>query len=317
MTRIETTVEFPHGIPCKNDVLGTEHTILIDSHEGIVSFPNIPSNYKESLPIRKRLIQPNNGNMEVAFYKTLDWGNYSDSGLSCMKRCIIWFPCNSVDYKKMGDEIGKNISGYFENFILFLEIYLKKAFDSYPTCGSSAENLTRYWLWEKDGKMMDARNPTISFSVNLVSEEFFASKDIIKEALSYSNKGFEPNLTYKLLRDSIFHKNRKDFRRAILDSSTAIEIALTERIKDELSTRNINDENLTDSFLKKYHSLRGRIELLKTLNVKLPRSKKDYDEFSNMRNRSIHAGYISNHSEAEKAVELAIDTLNTFSKLYT
>ncbi len=48
-TRIETTIKFPNGIPCKKAVLGSEFEIIIVDLKGILAFPRLPENYIDEL----------------------------------------------------------------------------------------------------------------------------------------------------------------------------------------------------------------------------------------------------------------------------
>lgn len=322
MKRIETTIEFPYGIPCKKDVLGTEYSIIIGSHQGTFAFPNVSDDFKNKqanvMPANNKLLQPKGADKELYLDKVDDWGSFSDgNGNSMVKKCRIWFPCDYSEQKQLTMDLNKAVSAYFDKFILFLEIISKNAFDKNTALGNGIHNKTHYWLWERDGKMVSAENPTITLSSVILSDDIYVSKAFIEESLSYTNKNLEPNITHRLLRDSIYHKNNKDFRRAILDAATAVEITLTERIEKEFIAKNINDKNLISSLLIKYRSLRGRIDLTIVLNIKLPRPKNEYlDILSHARNKSIHEGYSSNFDEATKVIEIAFDTLSCYSAIY-
>ncbi|OFX43581.1 MAG: hypothetical protein A2046_01510 [Bacteroidetes bacterium GWA2_30_7] len=319
-TRIETIFELPNDIPCKKEVLGMEFQIEIGSHKGILAFPNIPRDFKKRLSndgiTDNKLICPTNSEIQIPHNENVHWGYFFDSnGNASVKKCSIWFPCNLDEYNEIGSKLSKITSKYIDKFILFLEILSKNTFDNKAGLNIDVEHLTGYWLFDKTGSMINAHNNEINISVTFHSDEFCISKNLIEKALYFSNMGFEPSLQYKLFRDSIFHKNNDDFRRAIIDASTAIEIVLTERIKEEYIKRKINDTNFIKSKLEKHHSLSGRIELITMLNINLPRPKSDYKEtLSRIRNKSIHAGYKPSLNEVKTVIEIANDTLQFYCK---
>lgn len=316
-TRIETIIEFPFKIPCKVEVLGAEFQIKIGSHWGILAFPKIPEDYLERFEndeiINTNLIFPTKANKQLPNNEDNYWGCfYDNAGNSWVQKCSVWFPCNENDFRELGNDISKITKQYIDKFILFLEILSENTFEQNLDNISVNENLTQYWFL-KEGNIYNAEKPKFTLNITIINNQIFISKDIIEKSLNFSNQGFEPKLQYKLFRDAIFHKNNNDYRRAIIDIATVIEIVFTGEIIKEFAKIKIKEQNLIKSVLKKYHSLSGRIELLSTMNINMPRHKNDYIKCINeIRNKSVHSGYNPNKNEIKNALDITKVTLKHF-----
>ena|ERR1035437_6026463 len=104
------------------------------------------------MPANNKLLQPKSAEKELYLDKVGDWGYFSDSnGNSIVKKCRTWFSCDYVGYNQITVDLNKDISAYFDKFILFLEIISKGAFDKNTALGNGIQNKTHYWLWERNG----------------------------------------------------------------------------------------------------------------------------------------------------------------------
>ena len=314
-TRIETTIEFPNGIPCKKDVLGSEFDVIIGNLKGIIAFPRLPENYIEELksekdrPTENGLLSPFNSDMELSFHE-VKWGVFCDSlGNSSVDNLRIWFPCNHEDCKGIANGLSDKTIGYFKNLILFMEILSGQAFQKKTgqIFHLEVKETIQYWHWDENNRMIDPNedNFILEIQVQANDKENFISKELVTKAIDYTNKNLTHNLAYILLRDSIYHKDNKENRKAILDASTAIEIAFTRKIKSEFQVRNLSGK-LEESLLKKYHSIGGRIELMQSMEIELPCKIEEYRTFlAKIRNKAIHAGHNPSPDEAKKVIEIA------------
>lgn len=319
MIRIESVIDFKYGIPCKMEVLGKEFSITIGSNNGVLAFPNIPDNFLDEFDIDKNrlsnldLIQPKNSDIQLPCVKDATWGRFSNNfGNSLVKQCSIWFPCSYENYKDVANGIGKLTEEYIGKFTLFLELLSKEALDEKIYNSVEVKSNHQFWIWGQDRYLKSAENAMFNVVVHGLSEDCFFSHNLVSEAIELTNEMKEPNYSRVLLRDAMVHRNNHDFRRAILDAATAIEIAFTNKIINEFNNRGIGNDDFTNSILRKFHSLNGRIELLSSLGIKLSISQNVYNELSNIRNRAIHAGYGSNREEASKVIDAASETVIKF-----
>lgn len=325
-TRIETTIEFPNGIPCKKDVLGCEFDVIIGDIKGVIAFPRLPKNYIEELKSEKDritengLLSPFNSDMELSHHE-VKWGVFCDTlGNSSVDNLRIWFPCNYIDCKEIAKGLSDKTIEYIKNFTLFMEILSGLAFQKKTgqVFHLEVKETIQYWYWDENNRMIDPNedNFALEIKVKVNDKENFISKELVAKAIDYTNKNLTHNLAHILLRDSIYYKHNDENRKAILDASTAIEIAITRKIKSEFQERNINGK-LQESLLKKYHSIGGRIELIQSLEIDLPCKIDDYKSFlAKIRNKAIHAGHIPSTEEARKVIEIAKMTVKALCKEY-
>jgi hypothetical protein len=249
--------------------------------------------------------------------KDAEWGKfYDNTGNSIVKRCSIWFPCSYEKHGAIANGLGKLTENYINRLILFIEILTQNALGKKTYNTIEVESMIQYWILGNDKCFKNAENISISVLVHHLPKEVFLSNKLFNQAIEYTNKEKKPNYSLVLLRDAISHQNDQDFRRAILDATTAIEIAFTNRIIKEFIKQGIEESDFSKSILRKFHSLSGRVELLESLKIKLPIPKKTFKEFlSNIRNRAIHAGYNPSKEETSKVISLTIDTLKAFSEI--
>jgi len=119
----------------------------------------------------------------------------------------------------------------------------------------------------------------------------------IRHELANDNK--KPVLEYMFLLESNRALQEYNYRKCILDSATALEIGLTNKLDSSLC----EGEQFRRGLLKDYNSLAKKRKLLNSLNINLPVNPQvDVEE---VRNRTIHRGYNPSESEGRKAYETA------------
>lgn len=320
MHKIESTISFPNGLPINKELIDKEFQMIINSEIGTLAFPKIPSNYKTRIenfgivPFDNNLEKPKNANIELS--NNIEWGVFIDNnGNSCIKSCQIWFPCNKRNIAKIISELQNHLKYYLSDLMSFLEIFSGISIDE-TTCGYTKANYYRiFWLNDEKNKIIKSLDNNIEVSLSFPKK--FISYQEFEKSIDYVNKKFKPNIAYKLLTNSIHNRNIGEFRRSVIDACTAIEISLTKRIELEFDRKGINDVSLIKKLLSRFHSLSGRLELISTLNIELPRHKKEYLELlSKARNDSVHQGYVPTSSEVDRIIEIASDTLKKYIEYY-
>jgi len=324
-TRIQSTVNMPYGLPCKKEVLGCEFNIKINELNGVLAFPRLPNDYREILRKEKlgetKLLRPQNADIKLC-YDDILWGHFGNSqGNSNVDRLAIWFPCNYNECEQIANKLSDQINPYIDKFILFLEILSGNAFSQ--KTGNSIHIETKEFnhiqflhMNENNIREFSPKGMNLKLDVIFNGEENFINYETVLNAINLTDNGYNHNLAHILLRDSINHKVNSENRKAILDASTSIEIALTRKIKSEFQAKNISGK-LQESLLKKYHSIGGRIELIQSLEIDLPCKIEEYKTFlAKIRNKAIHAGHNPNQEDAKKVIEIAKKTVKAFCKEY-
>ncbi len=318
--RIDAIIEFPYGIPCQFDALGMELPITIGSNKGIIAFPTIDDNFQTFFDphpeevMNRDLLPPKSANLKIPYAE--DWGHFVDnSGNSDVRRCLFWFPCMWDNYREISLGISQMTKEYFNRFTLFMECFWENSIGENSCKGMEIEHPYQYWFINKKGRIIDAENAESHLTFIVRDQSSFISKSILEKSIDYANKNLKISDEHILLRDAYYNRNKEDYRRAILDATTAIEISFTKRIKKEYYKQEKNEDYVNSKF-KRYPSLSGRIKLLKSLNIELPDSKDiTIIDLGNLRNRAIHAGKIPNRTDTKKVIDYAIIILEKFSSI--
>ena len=100
-----------------------------------------------------------------------------------------------------------------------------------------------------------------------------------------------------------------NYRKSILDSSTAFELSLTNYLKRNLKI----DQPLLDEFLRLNNSISKKRSILRLIGISLPNHNYS-DDLENLRNRAIHIGKEPNSDEARKAFLIATEVVNLLSR---
>ncbi len=135
------------------------------------------------------------------------------------------------------------------------------------------------------------------------------SRDQFKEASNLASKGLNPHWHYKLLLEAYSAWCNKDYRKAIIEASTALEKCLTFKILNEFSSQGIT---FGEKLLQKFRMLGGRFELVRLLDINLP--NKDYDRLIvNPRNDVIHKASFPSKDLASQVIKEVEELLYLFS----
>lgn len=317
--RLENTITLPGILPLKKEVLGNEFKIIVGERHGTIAFPLLPDNYKDffnwdystNYTPNKNLLTPNNAKIIINPNNETEWGYvYSSTGDASVKKCQIWFPIDKdVNKMEIANDLAIRIPHWINRFILFLEIIKQNIYSLTENDITKENTQTQLWLIDEKGHLTSPSNLPIQFTFQIPDNEFAINKETIQKAINYCNQNELPNMARTLLRDANSHLLKAEYRRTVLDASSALEMALTNVIYSKLKNE-ITTSNLIDVILKKHENLSGRIDLCKILGIKLSFTKHQYmTDIGIIRNMAIHSGYKSNETEARKAYQISQTTI--------
>jgi hypothetical protein len=130
-----------------------------------------------------------------------------------------------------------------------------------------------------------------------------------REAAQLASKVLQPRLHYRMLLEAYSARRTEDYRKAIIEAATALEICLTMRILDEFNAQGIS---FGEKLLQKFRMLGGRFELVKLLDISLP--DKDYSTLViNPRNEVIHRASFPDKQLANQVIAEVEELLHLFS----
>lgn len=133
--------------------------------------------------------------------------------------------------------------------------------------------------------------------VNLRVKKYVFDGILFKKCCKLASKHFYPFYHWQFLLDAIFALEINDFRKAVLDSSTSLEMYFSQLIGDKVK----GDKEFVDFLLRNLSGLRKKREALEAMRIEI--LKQDYPrQVENLRNKVIHAGYLPTEEEAVKCL---------------
>jgi hypothetical protein len=127
----------------------------------------------------------------------------------------------------------------------------------------------RFEVLVKDGdklKHIGSGEPTV-VEITMSQTDESLHLENIKVACHFSSLGLSPRLEYQLMLEAYSAQRNGDYRKALIEATTALEICLTNRAKQEFTKQNIS---FGEGLLNKFRTLSGRFELLRLLSIELP-----------------------------------------------
>jgi hypothetical protein len=113
-----------------------------------------------------------------------------------------------------------------------------------------------------------------------------------------------------LLLEAYHARRNGDYRKAIIEAATALEICLSNCAKRELSTQGISFG--AELLRRKFRMLSGRFELVRLLGIALP--QKDYDKLIvKPRNEVIHLADFPSNSLSNRVIAEVEELLRLLS----
>lgn len=121
-----------------------------------------------------------------------------------------------------------------------------------------------------------------------------------RKALRQTDNGGLPPDYYNLLLMGLKHFNEKRYRQSLLDTATAVELALAQILDDRLTMTAPQHKN---KLMKQYRQLSGLTLGLTTLGENIPSDLKD--KIGTPRNQAIHAGAEVTETKSREALQVA------------
>ncbi len=282
-------VEFSTPLLCSADALGQTVDVSIESHAGKLTLPSLPDWEEQEedrfAPLRKPLLGPAPAQTWKRGEGLIHWGqpkSYPARDAS-VKLSLIEFPLHSNDLESGAKEIYEGFGKWvalFEKYIMLLTTQNTRA----VVTGNDGPGRIELLINENDELRHISRKISQSFTIEISRNDETLHLEQLSEAARLSSHGFLPRFEYRLLLEAYAARKREDYRKAIIEAATALEICLTARIMKEFETQRVS---FGEKLLDKFRMLGGRFELVRILGISLP--DKDYKSLViNPRNDVIH-----------------------------
>jgi hypothetical protein len=310
-------INMPISIPLRYDALDKRYNIDLGDHKSLLIFPGIVEIEPDELdpvifePDRFRLFISDELANPVRVDKQVSCGSvYSNSdGLAFVNKVMIK---TKISEEELEPFLIK-LDDWFDSFMNYFRIDASLSSTSIRV-KELRDNSIKFAIfsdknnWQKFGETTQI---TIEFEV--LPFELFKYEIEIKEIIEKVASSRIQQTEYKIYLESIAAFNKDEYRRAIIEAATCIELTLTMAITNQLEFLALTESNIK-SELKKHPMLGKRIELCKKYNVLLP----DID-FENdilvLRNNVLHIGYKPKEEEAKRIINHAKHLLDVFMPL--
>ena len=319
MEPIYGVIEFRIPLRCSPEILGLETNFMVEGRPGRLIFPSLPnwSSNPDNPFDAIQLVAPECAKHWRAGDKLVYWGRPMQypSGISDMHKALVVFEGNSSeDTFDVGNTLRRTLPKWIEIFSTYVEIYTKQVLTE-QKIDYSGHDLVDIRYFDTNNRLSQAYDDFSYLSDRNFSTYKFCplSTEHLKSIMELSSSAKAPPLEYRILLEAYRAISYGDYRKAVIEAASAVEIALTNSIRDEFSKQGIN---FGDALLKKYRTLGGRFELMKILRIEV--ANNDYKALLiEPRNQVVHRGKTPDPDTTEKVVFFSEELLTRYSPLST
>lgn len=207
---------------------------------------------------------------------------------------MLEFPLESENCSRNAQKIYDSYGTWLRFFEDYVKLITKQGTRNRVSIGDGPE-----LLFSEDSKLKYISNnsPTaITIEMSSVDESLHLEQ--YRETTQLASRFLQPRLHYRILLESYSARKSEDYRKAIIEAATALEVCLTMRILEEFNTQGIS---FGEKLLQKFRMIGGRFELVRLLDISLP--GKDYVSLvMNPRNDVIHRASFPNKQLANQVI---------------
>lgn len=304
-------VSFDEPIHATKAALGSLVKVTIGGVSGVLEFPSAPD--WSAAPEGSRLDCPLVAPQSVSTLKEGDqsvyWGSPTKypQGWARVHKALLMFELPSETLREQATNVHRGFTQWHKLFNQYLELVTRQR----KSAGVEiADNPSQLQIFRQrgDGKIDHPYDPgPISIVINSSDEETLLLKpDQLVEICGLASSLIEPSIHYQIQLEAYRALRNLDYRKAIIETGTAAELALGRAALDLMVSQGIA---FADKILSKYQALTGRLELARTVGVVLPQVNY-VEELVTVRNRIVHRGQFAERQSAFNAVRVTDDLLH-------
>lgn len=301
---IEGRFEFPQSIFFLGECLGLESNFLIDGQRGILGLPAVTlDGDKESRP---ELMAPPMAQRSVLdAIPDLSWGyvNNGADGHFAASMCYLRVVVDAAEdeVEERAKRIAYLVPWWFDRVKDWVEVMTGQDLYEYERPYTERDNRPygSFYLF-RDGAGTDV-TPERGIWMSPWPIEKSITKPKWVAALAAASEQKRPRAEHLIMRDANAALVREHHRKAVVDAGSAVELAITRRIRERLAGK--NEEPVIESLLRAHANLGRRVTLARKLGVALP-AKLERDLVI-PRNNAVHKGETPDPLSAMVAVHVA------------
>lgn len=263
MKSIEGILTFSKGILCKREIIGKSFKATVSGINIELFFPTANENISKAEISEKgfpELLPPTIGKRWIRGDKSIYWGSimqYPKLHI-LVEKVAVKISCEDGKEEETTEKVYSTITEWDYAFVCFIELVTKQVlFEEINIPKKQCQlEILYYDNYRSAGTIYGIMH----------SDDSFASDDIIKQAINFANSGKELFLEYQMLLSAYKARKRKQYRQAILDGCSAMEICLNKYIKKFCAEKDMDP----DILLRKYRFLGDKFKLVKQLDANFP-----------------------------------------------
>ena len=304
-TRLYGIVKFEEPLLCHKDLLGNTFPVCIGGVDGQLQLPISPiESGRPADPLREFLLPPRDAKAWKQGEAPIRWGrryaNQYPNGHPDIWRMLLRFDLPPEDVSNLSTLVHQNFKLWRTRFFEGLDLLSTRwLVDSCVIQSSQPEDLDLF-IWNQSGKVErpDIKEPVRIISISSSKPDPALTHAHLLDACRLASNGLDLPEPYRF--QLVAHRaiGEKDFRKAIVETAVASEIALTQTIEARLLNDNVS---YAEKILKKFRMLSGRIDLAIAMGLHVPTDVKSH--LVEPRNLVAHRGYAPSEEEAVKAVK--------------
>lgn len=271
---------FPKDLLCRKEVLGENFDAVISGVKVKVCFPCYPKDITSSDDYihKDYTLEPPKCRVLKRGEDQIEWGRLT-SYPACNARVasvMILIDCKE-DIEENAKKLYSSIKVWGKKLIDYCDLCVKDL--SINTRSPDSNTCRLELVYEKYIPSFGTTHLIIPF----IKDEDCLTKNQVIDALIFASSNEEISLEYQMLLSAYKARTERQYRQAIVDACSAVEICLNKQIEEYCRKIGLDSEIL----FKKYRSLGDKFTLIKKIdenfNVTNP-----FDRIVSPRNRVVH-----------------------------
>jgi hypothetical protein len=317
--RIEIELTFDQEFPCDKELSNKEFSFYIENLQATVAFPKInPKLNRDTFDaLNCILLPPDNADLKITGNKKIAWGNVYSFPIDGMyvgslRAWVIVLDENN--YENEGNHLYDQLPRWRDLLQLYIEIFTRISLrHSLPNQIPLNRHIDLSIWKNKDGKIIKGnpfnKVPTITGNIG----EKIPALDV--QGFSYILNELKtlnpPPLEYQLLNEARIDYRNKNYGKAVMQASTALEIII-ESIISEIIEEKVSKE--FSKFVTSKQTLGKKYHALKALGIDLA-AFGYLESFITIRNQTAHKGYVPERCDVNNIIKAVEKILEKYSPL--
>ncbi len=306
-------IEFPTSLRLAPDAIGATLEASIGEAVCSILLPTLSSGASDKAdPIRYVLDGPGPASQWEKDGKLLNWGIYylTAEPEAHVSFALLNVPCSDLDAHRCAQDIYRDFPKWVEVFEGYLTLLTKQNTRNSLISSLSPSRLELFQRTENVLRPMPDDHG-LNIEIDWLTEDDRIYLEDLREACSLTNSGTDPRLEYRILLRAYEAQNKNDYRMAVIEAASALEVALTSCALTECRNQGIA---FGKALIEKYRMLGGRFELVEMLGVALPSPRKEYQSLViQPRNDALHKAGSPTRQTARQMIETVESLLKVLS----